>query len=95
MAKARDDGQRIINGLDEALAWAKGETSATILIPGQPARVMTRQEYEDGRAEIARLEQKFGVKGTAVVFREAIARAKAAVSEVRPQSEDDEGGERE
>lgn len=35
------------------------------------------------RETIRRLEQEFGVKGTAAVFREALARAKAASSKAR------------
>ncbi|KQU21652.1 hypothetical protein ASG63_22930 [Methylobacterium sp. Leaf94] len=30
-----DDGQRIVDGLDEAIAWTKGDTTAARLIPWQ------------------------------------------------------------
>lgn len=49
-----DGGAKIIAGLDEALAWARGSGTAHITFPGQPGREMTRDEYE---AEKVRLEQ--------------------------------------
>jgi hypothetical protein len=49
-ASKRDGGARILQGLDDALAWARGGTRVMVHLPGQPGRMMTRAGYEDARA---------------------------------------------
>ncbi len=46
-----DGGDKILRGLDEALAWTRGETAEMVHLPGQPGRLMTRAEYEAAKAQ--------------------------------------------
>lgn len=72
----------IIEGLNEALAWTEGKSTLPVTMPGEPRREMTVAEYQQANTEarvlLAELERELGVKGATAVFREALARVKAA-----------------